>query len=747
MAAEDGTAALSDAPPSPAKSVGSMSGMSDAIQGGSSCDDMGASASDSAVSDSERRAKKKSASGKQGHCSGIRRRRLSSSHKLVPSNPLDSGDEAGQGGGRSLAASSGRKMLARYARLDSSGSDQDVPEAKAAAVQEAADLCTAEATMACSDDDDNDLAASPDKPAHGGAGKIRRQLSGDTACLNEDQAPNGDSNPAEPVPVHDEAVDLFDSDASDVEDHVSEAAPSDDEAAAETAPATEAGAQSNVLAEGETAPFGGRSPPPRLTSSKSKGMPARTTSARNPKTGGDSDEQAAMATEAEGQREASPASTRKSSSGDDDIAAGDLEMADAEAADTMPAADDPSIDNHFPDVVSLNALSGSNASEGSPEDADDEAESPAGQEQGSSPQKGADSARSLDGGQTGPPDADHEMALDVAEEDGADRTSSALENQKSTPTPTKELPRETLLSNGKAISAAKAHAEAASCGEAARAEGEAPVPSKQTALPEHRASSLAEDAPEAEREASPPPRLTSKKTAGRSMLGRLSLDVGKLWPFNRNSKQQAPAPKPVEGTPQNAAGACGMTEPAVSGRPPSHSKAMDQHKSGQPDADANLDGEPTEGMVPEPHLDNASGAQPGKLATPRAASADDDEMPLTALTKKANTPLTGGRSSATPKGIEKRHGVSSSKRKGQRSSARLAGRTSKQDAGSPVKDAGSPVKGHLIQSNDEVSAGWKVQPPSPLGNCIFAQVLPLAVWKLSGRMLCEEFYKFVGWQV
>ncbi len=812
---EDEAGAASDAPSSPAKSTGSMSGMSDAMADKSSCDDMGASASDADYSEPERRVEKVVLGRK--HKSGTRRRRLSSAkllghRKAAQQNFLDDSDD-GTGHWKSQPASSGRKSLARHAKLDGSGSDEEAgaaAEGKSPAAQETHSPRSAgpnrkqddksikrhdstrkleagsdpDADLAASDSDagprrrasrqkraaavlrENDgMAASPGRPGHSSL-DIEPSVQFSDVVAAETNGADSEGRAAEAVPVHDEPVDLFDSD-SDAQGPGSDPPSSDDEADAEAAEGDTADAEAAVAAAGDAqaaisarergfpnGPNGGveinANPPWKMSSPIETGLAAAIHTTAEPlgtckssgfkaaRKAGDRVQpakQRMICLDHSSEEAKSPASTVKHSDGDADAAGGDQDMADAETMSRQPSADLAMPDHQEGDSSSHAASPETGASaEESPDSQQDTSDVP----QESSGPGSVESETSCDDVQ--PAGADAEMESETAEDHANLESCSDGGAQTGAATPMKQVSRKGVLSSSKTPAAAHgdesmsaddemaaaglqtpaAAAEAAQsdhgtsvagaagptaegegpmAGESAAnadqgnpaaadlirpeaaiaAENEKPAADEEAAAPDHKIP--AGDEAAAAAEASPPPRLTSKKFAKRSMLGRLSLDVGKLWPFNRGSK--APA---ASSTKEDAPSGDHTNKAATPG-PSGAVKPMDVDQS-DPGQDA-----------------NEAGAQ-SRPFTPRAASADDDEMPFSALIKKGATPQTGGRFSATPKGLEKRHGVSSSKRKGQRSSARLAGRTSK-------CMADSPNKGHLIQSNDEVSAGWKVSPHSP----------------------------------
>ena len=705
--AGDAAGAASDGPSSPAGSLASMSGRSDAMSDDSSCDDMGAS--DSGASDSERQAKQKAVASKPRQGSGTRRRRLSSakqpaSSRKAADNSLldDSDDEPGRGSGKSLPAASGRKSISRHAKLDSSGSDEEATPAadgpekvlspklpsgrKVDAEKSSKQTSQGGRMQETGHDSDADLAAS-DSDAEPRRRRVKHQSSRQGLEGSDDdmdaspgkqahQRAEGQGPPAEPVPVHDEAVDLFDSDSDG--DFPAFDPASDDDAAAGAAKDAAEDPQTEVPTAEEPGPSGLTMSVEavRGSASPAAAMLARDgrTSAMKPTNARDREDLRAD----QHMRKASPASTEKRSSGGGDVAGGDLEMADAETAGGLPSADHATSPQQSAEV-SLDTSSDRHASGASPADAGSEHELSDGPEQAASPER---TARSDASGLVSPADGPVTVTSDAAESSGLDSSRPADGGEKRTPTPIRQVSRKAVSSDVKTPAAAPAHDEPAAGGAAATPEdedaaagGEVATARKAATATEQGTSALQATPAADEPDASPPPRLTSKKTARKSMLGRLSMDMGKLWPFNRGSKAQAATCKPAAAGPEDAPARHDMEESAAAGMV----AEQDAHEPG-------AESRPT---------------------TPRTASADDDDMPFSALVKKGATPPTGGMSTATPKGVEKRHGVSSSKRKGQRSSARLARKPSK-----PVEP--SPVKGHLIKSNDEVSAGWKVLPATPI---------------------------------
>ena len=259
--------------------------------------------------------------------------------------------------------------------------------------------------------------------------------------------------------------------------------------------------------------------------------------------------------------------------------------------------------------------------------------------------------------------------------------------QSHTPSPLNIASRKLEISNGKAKAglseARSAKASAAAPGDPAPA---ALATSRSAQKPDAAVTAMEEDAAEAEDQCSPPPMLTSRKTSKKPALMHATSGPGLSMSDKKTQPQQDPS-RPDKECPTAMDGAA-------------------EHEAGPAQTTADASAQAPEGMST---AGAAEGQQPCRLT-----SAEDDSIPLSALAKKGATPQTGGRSAATPQdagkgsgakgglhGVEKRHGLSSSKRKGQRSSTRLKGKVFKHYG------EGTP-KRSLILSNEEVSSGWKV---------------------------------------
>ena len=343
-------------------------------------------------------------------------------------------------------------------------------------------------------------------------------------------------------------------------------------------------------------------------------------------------------------REASPASTERLASGDGQAERGYHEMADAESPANGLA--EPAADN----VIQTPSSNEASPSLGGPADKDE------------GPQHSNCSNDDDDNGD------------DAAQKHHATAGHSA---------------RKDILGSGQARAGLPDPSRTAS-GSAREAPKPAePTPSKHAEGADAAAAALTEPAAEAEAEPSPPPMLTSRKSSKKAALMR----AGLLASGQKAQPQNIPL---IPETDHDEAAADGNAEHDAPAQ-----AAADCH------AVHTADGRPS----------SATEGQQGPVGsgTPRAASAEDDDMPLSVLAKKGPTPQTGSRSAATPQdagkgstsqgglqGVEKRHGLSSSKRRGQRSSTRLKNKASKHYG------EGTP-KRSLILSNEQVSSGWKVR--------------------------------------
>ena len=664
---------VSDAPSSSANSLSSRSVMSGACPANSSCDDMGASDSDDAAS--EPKGPGKAAPRKHGKNSRPKLRSRSARHETAQYSPDDSEPEAGEPASKAKTAANGRTTLSGDAHnSDSDGgagpadaqpqgpsmqpdtsksakkgkrhqiTDQDNPEPNADAAASHSDGAGRVTTGRRSAthargkalvDSDDDLVASPDQQAPRARSKLPEQPSGYAACPAEGAMP--DEPPAEPMPVRDEAVDLFDS-SSDGEGPAERASSSEDEASGDEAAGTTAGEAGD--AEGADRREAAALSEPMDTEAAGGASPtALSKSVRSARGSRPVQPSASMKAEnADNIRQASPASTECLFHGDDQAELHEHEMADAEEAGdagvSEPAADI---------AVQLHS-----SDEGSPCLARAESE---------------------------------EEGLQPDDEIHDDRQHGH------TPSPLNIASRKLELCSGRA-EAGSSEARSAK-GMAAAPEHPAPAAlatSLSAQKPDAAVTAMEEDAAEGEDQCSPPPMLTSRKTSKKPALMRMTSGPGVSMSDMRTQPQQKPSEPDREG-PTAADGAA-------------------QGKAGPGRITAAASAQECEGM-------STAGAAEGQLP-PRLASAEDDSIPLSALAKKGATPQTGGRAAATPQdagkgsgaraglhGVEKRHGLSSSKRKGQRSSTRLKGKVSKHYG------EGTP-KRSLILSNEEVSSGWKV---------------------------------------